>query len=97
VYDRLRGTAGWPVTYNGRGLLNQSFRDHEAGMPEEENRKLYEDAMKVGDQGWGGSGRMTTYAGSGVGLIHTILPAGDIVREVLKDSRDVLVRAVSNL
>jgi len=25
VYDRLRGTLGWPKIYNGRGVLNQSF------------------------------------------------------------------------
>ena len=29
--------------------------------------------------------------------IHRVLPAGDIVREILKDSRDSLVRAGSIL
>jgi nitronate monooxygenase len=97
VYDRLRGTVGWPETYNGRGVLNQSFRDHAHGMSEDESKKLYEGAMKLGDREWGDNGRMTTYARTGVGLIHRVLPAGDIVREVLKDSRDSLVRAGSNL
>lgn len=97
VYDRLRGTLGWPETYNGRGVLNQSFRDHESGLSEEENKKLYEDAVKLGDQGWGDKGRMTTYAGTGVGLVHRTMPAADIVKEVLKDSRDVLTRIVSKL
>jgi nitronate monooxygenase len=40
VYDRLRGTVGWPERYNGRGVLNQSFRDHERGMDEEENKRF---------------------------------------------------------
>jgi len=90
VYDRIRGTLGWPKIYNGRGVLNQSFRDHESGMDEEENRKLYEQAVKLGDAGWGDKGRMTTYAGTGVGLIQTVVPAGEIVKEVLRDSRDCL-------
>ncbi|KAH8747343.1 hypothetical protein BGZ57DRAFT_1019865 [Hyaloscypha finlandica] len=80
VYDRSGGTVGWPETYNGRGVLNQSFRDHAHGMSEDENKKL-----------------MTTYAGTGVSQIHRVLPAGDIVREILKDSRDSLVRAGSIL
>jgi nitronate monooxygenase len=51
VYDRLRGTLGWPEIYNGRGILNQSFWDHESGMAEAENKKLYEESMKIGDEG----------------------------------------------
>ncbi|PMD34694.1 NPD-domain-containing protein [Hyaloscypha variabilis F] len=97
VYDQLRGTVGWPETYNGRGVLNQSFRDHESGMSEEENKKLYVDATKLGDQGWGSNGRMTTYAGTGVGLIQSVMPAADIVKEVLTESRGVLARAASKL
>lgn len=90
LYDRLRGTSGWPDIYNGRGVLNQSFRDHERGMSEEENKKLYEEATQLGDEGWGEKGRMTTYAGTGVGLIHRVIPAGEIVREVSKDCRQML-------
>lgn len=40
VYDQLRGTTGWPGNYNGRGVLNASFRDSVAGMELEENKKL---------------------------------------------------------
>jgi nitronate monooxygenase len=97
VYDRLGGKVGWPETYNGRGVLNQSFRDHAHGMSEVENKKLYEGAMKLGGREWGDNGRMTTYAGTGVSQIHRVPPAGDIVREILKDSRDTLVRAGSIL
>jgi nitronate monooxygenase len=85
LYDNLRGTTEWPGGYNARGLINKSFRDWEAGMPEGENKKLYEEAVKAGDQGWGQeNGRMTTYAGTGVGLINSIKPAGEIVEGILE-------------
>lgn len=90
VYDKIRGTLGWPSSYNGRGVLNQSFWDYVKGMGDDENRELYERALQQGDSGWGDSGRMTTYAGTGVGLIRDVMPAGDIVEEVRKDARNVL-------
>ena len=95
LYDKLRGTVGWPVIYNARSVLNQSFWDHEKGIGEEENIKLYKEATKMGDAGWGDQGRMTTYAGTGVGLISKLMPAGEIVAEVLRDSRECLARANS--
>jgi nitronate monooxygenase len=97
VYDRLRGTSGWPEIYNGRGVLNQSFWDYESGMGEAENKKLYEEALRMGDEGWGNNGRMTTNAGIGVGLIRKVLPAGEIVKEVLGDSRECLIKVASRL
>jgi nitronate monooxygenase len=66
-------------------------------MSEEENKKLYVDATKLGDQGWGSNGRMTTYAGTGVGLIQSVMPAADIMKEVLTESSGVLARAASKL
>lgn len=90
VYDKLRGTTGWPQNYNGRGVLNHSFWDHEKGMTEDENKKLYEEAMKKGDKGWGEEGRITAYAGTGIGLISSTKGAGDIVREVQEEARKLL-------
>lgn len=86
VYDHARGTHGWPENYNARGVLNQSYWDSQKGMSEEENAKLYEEAVKMGNKGWGANGRMTTYAGTGVGLVREVIPAGEIVAEVLRDS-----------
>ena len=97
VYDILRGIHGWPEIYNGRSVLNQSFRDHESGLDQASNKKLYESAMKLGDEGWGDNGRMTTYAGTGVGLIRKVMPAQDIVSEVLNDCRAHLLRAQSRI
>jgi nitronate monooxygenase len=91
LYDNLRGTKGWPEGYNARGVINKSFRDWEAGMPEGENTKLYEEAAELGDQGWGQeNGRMTTYAGTGVGLVKSIKPAGEIVEEILGEVKYVV-------
>jgi nitronate monooxygenase len=92
VYDKIRGTAGWPEIYNGRGILNHSFWDHEKGMNDDENKRLYEEALKSGDEGWGENGRITAYAGTGVGLISSIKPAGEIVKEVREESRRILER-----
>ncbi|CZT02516.1 hypothetical protein WAI453_002069 [Rhynchosporium graminicola] len=93
VYDKARGTHGWPGIYNGRAVLNQSYWDSQKGMTEEENAKLYEEAAKKGDQGWGETGRMTTYAGTGVGLVKKVMPAGEIVKEVLRDSAQRLSKS----
>ncbi|KAH8820045.1 2-nitropropane dioxygenase [Xylogone sp. PMI_703] len=97
VYDQLRGTTGWPSRYNARGVLNKSFWDSENGMSEDENKKLYKEAIKLGDAGWGAEGRMTTYAGTGVGLINRIIPAADIVKEVSADCKHILGRVASKL
>lgn len=90
VYDRLRGTTLWPERYNGRGVLNQSYHDHEKGVAFEENKRMYDEAMKVGDAGWGLAGRITTYAGTGVGLVKQVMGAAEIVREVQSQARAVL-------
>ncbi|RDW64844.1 hypothetical protein BP6252_10495 [Coleophoma cylindrospora] len=91
VYDVLRGTTGWPGEYNARGVLNQSYWDHGAGMDAVENKKLYERALEMGDEGWGEMGRLATYAGTGVGLAKEIMPAGEIVRGILNDVRRIQV------
>lgn len=82
VYDTLRGTTGWAETHNARGVVNRSFVDAMAGMDLRENKRRYEEETKNGDAGWGTNGRMTTYAGSAVGLVRDVKGAGDIVKEV---------------
>jgi nitronate monooxygenase len=53
-----------------------------AGLSEIENGKLYRDELDRGDGGYGTDGRLTTYAGTGVGLIKKVTPAGDIVKSL---------------
>ncbi|KAF2854802.1 inosine monophosphate dehydrogenase [Plenodomus tracheiphilus IPT5] len=81
LYDSLRGTK-WPDTYNARGVVNQSYEDAVRGMSAAENMRLYEEEVRKGDAGWGVGGRMTTYAGSGVGLVREVRGAGEVVRSV---------------
>ncbi|KAI4691119.1 uncharacterized protein J4E84_003410 [Alternaria hordeiaustralica] len=83
VYDSLRGT-NWAETHNARGIITQSYVDAvEKGMSQEENTRLYREEMGKGDEGWRESGgRMTAYAGSGVGLVREVKGAGEVVREV---------------
>ncbi|KAH6673174.1 hypothetical protein B0J14DRAFT_668029 [Halenospora varia] len=93
VYDQLRGTTGWPEGYNGRGVLNASFRDSVAGMEFEENRKLYQqtEGRIESEAEWvGEKARMTTYAGTAVGLVRSVKPAGKIVEEVRKEAAVLL-------
>ena len=92
LYDVVRGIYDWPSAYDGRGVANRTYRDALHGMSEEENRELYKEAMKHGDEGWGPEGRLTTYAGTGIGLVNKVMPAEDIVKEVQKEALGVLDR-----
>jgi nitronate monooxygenase len=82
IYDTVRDINGWPDKYNGRGLINQTYMDYIRGMPKEENKELYLQAMEEDGQGYGPKGRLTTYAGTGVGLVNHVMAASDIVTSV---------------
>lgn len=91
VYDQLRGTTEWPPGYGGRGVINASFTDHEAGLSFEDNKKLYDDAQASGDKGWEGDrARLTTYAGTGVGLVKKIEDAKHITDSVRQEALELL-------
>ncbi|TKA26336.1 hypothetical protein B0A50_05115 [Salinomyces thailandicus] len=97
VYDTLRGTTDWPQAIGGRSVLNASWYDHGRGMSLEENKRLYNDALQKGDEGWGETGRLTTYAGTGVGLVKEIKSAAAITEEVRDGATHVLKRASSKV
>lgn len=90
VYDVVRGIYGWPSAYGGRGVANRSYLDALHGMSDDENQELYKEAMKQGDDGWGPEGRMTTYAGTGIGLISHVLSAEDIITNMQEEAILVL-------
>ena len=92
LYNHLRGTMNWPPGYEARGLANKSWVDHKSGMTFEENRKLYGEAVKKGDDGWGEHGRLATYAGTAVGLINDVQAAGEIVRNIRAQTEQVIKR-----
>lgn len=97
LYDTLRGTTDWPLRYGGRGVLNESFYDAARGMTIEENKRLYEEAVKKGDGGWGQKARLTTYAGTGVGLVKSVKGSAEITEEVREETKKVLKRASGRL
>jgi len=90
VYDVVRGIHGWPRAYNGRGVANRTYHDADQGMSEAENMEKYKEAMQQGDAGWGPEGRMTTYAGTGIGLVKEVMSAGNIVKSVQKEAVQTL-------
>ena len=91
VYDRVRNIGGWPDRYDGRGVINESYIDAvERGLGDEENRQLYQEELKKGDSGWGPTGRLTTYAGTGVGLVRETLSAEAIVERVRGEANDII-------
>jgi nitronate monooxygenase len=95
LYDQLRGTTDWPDEYGGRSLLNRSYYDHADGMSIEENKRLYEEALKKGDAGWGEQGRLTTYAGTGVGLMRKVQGAAEITEEIRDGAKNILAAAAA--
>ncbi|KAI7155486.1 inosine monophosphate dehydrogenase [Hortaea werneckii] len=92
--DRLKETKGWPSGYDGRAIENKGHEDEKAGMPDHENIALYKSELAAGDSAWGLHGRMVAYSGTGVGLVHGIKPAAEIVSEVHEDASKAIRRAV---
>jgi len=96
MYNWLRGERNWPAGWDARGLINESWRDHEKGVEFERNQELYAEAARKGEEGWGDGGRMATYAGTGIGLVKEVKAAGEIVAEVRDGIRKV-IRASNEL
>jgi nitronate monooxygenase len=97
VWDNARGTTGWAETHNGRGIINKTYTDARDGMADEENKRLYEEDVRKGDEGWGVKARLCTYAGSAVGLVREVKGAAEIVREVRDGARGLVESARSRL
>ncbi|KAH9825906.1 FMN-dependent 2-nitropropane dioxygenase [Teratosphaeria destructans] len=95
LYDTLRGTTDWPHRYGGRGVRNETWYDAAKGMSVEENKKLYEEALKRGDEGWGSNARLTTHAGTGVGLVKEVKGAAAITIEV-RDGAHAVLKSLSS-
>jgi nitronate monooxygenase len=92
VYDTLRGITEWPEEYGGRGVVNDSYHDALNGMPWEENKNLYNEAVNKGDEGWGENGRLTAYAGTCVGLVKKVQSAKEITEGVREEAKAILTR-----
>ncbi|OKL60146.1 hypothetical protein UA08_04885 [Talaromyces atroroseus] len=82
LYNHLRGTFGWPEEYSPRTIINKSYLEQQEGVSFEELKKRHDESQKAGDHGWGPEGRLATYAGTSIGLIHEVKDAATIVRDV---------------
>jgi len=91
------GTTDWPEGYNGRGIINQSYHAANSGVGLEKNKNLYAKALEMGDAGWGVQGQLTTYAGTGIGLVTKVQSARDITEEVRDDAKKILGGFSGNL
>jgi len=79
LHDDLSGRGVWPAPYSGRAIIGQSYNDSLAGLPLEENL-----AKNKSDN------RSIVWAGAGVGLIKSILPAQEIVVRSQKEAGEVI-------
>ncbi|KAM0561417.1 hypothetical protein ACHAPJ_003298 [Fusarium lateritium] len=91
LYNHLRGTMGWPEQYSPRGIVNQSWHDHQAGVNFEELKKRHDEATQSGDKGWGPEGRLATYAGAAVGLVQDVSEAGVIMERVQTEAKEIII------
>lgn len=92
LYNQLRGTNGWPERYSPRGIVNKSWHDHQAGVPFDDLKRLHDDALHAGDSGWGPEGRLATYAGAGIGLVHSVEASSVLVNRLRTEACDVIRR-----
>ncbi|KAF2107745.1 hypothetical protein BDV96DRAFT_505844 [Lophiotrema nucula] len=94
LFDELRGPNMWPIDYDGRSLVVQSYADHLGGMDLADIQKLHNEAAKGEDAGYatGLKGRAAIWAGTGVGLVNKVEDAKDIVESVRNEAKEILTR-----
>ncbi|KAK3715239.1 hypothetical protein LTR37_007206 [Vermiconidia calcicola] len=99
LFDNLRGPNIWPVAYDGRSIVMESFEEHESGVDIEEIRRKHNEAVKAEDAGLGvdGKGKAAIWAGTAVGIVKKVQPAGEIVEEVRNAARKALEAVNSKL
>lgn len=90
AFDEARNTLEWPAGVDGRGIVNDTVKDYESGQYGLEHRQeRYGRADKEDDKE-----RLIVWAGTGVGDVREIKPAGDVVREMEREAVKAL-RGVS--
>ncbi|GME41532.1 inosine monophosphate dehydrogenase [Neofusicoccum parvum] len=88
-HDGFNGTAAiWPDVYDGRAVVGRSYREWEDGVSEDEVGKRLKESREKGNAD--AEGRTVVWAGTGVGLIDRVMPAGEIVKEVQAKAREVV-------
>ena len=77
IYDILRGKKDWPPTHDGRAIINETLRDYDSGVTENDLQGKYDTAVKEGDYT-----RLVVYAGTGSGLVVKRQSVSDILDEL---------------
>ncbi|OZJ05889.1 hypothetical protein BZG36_00899 [Bifiguratus adelaidae] len=80
MLDTLR-RSNWPQGYNGRVLRNAITDAMERGESLRALQKLYDDAKASND-----AKGLAIFAGSNVGLVNEILPAGQIIANTMREA-----------
>ncbi|KAK8127929.1 FMN-dependent 2-nitropropane dioxygenase [Apiospora sp. TS-2023a] len=92
INDAIMGYPTWSKLYAGRTILHSGLADIENGIPVEQIHESFIKAVAEGDET-----RMITFSGTGVGLVRSSKPAGDIVQEVRDEALAVIAKLKSNL
>lgn len=88
VYDEMRGTTDWPMNYTGRAIRNKTIEESLTGREEAELKQDYKTAMSAEDYS-----RVVCWAGTGVGLVNDILPAKEIVDNLVAEYNRAVQKA----
>ncbi|KAL9932441.1 hypothetical protein V8E36_008558 [Tilletia maclaganii] len=91
AFDDARGTLDWPTGVDGRGVRNQTVIEYERDPSEGAQagrQKRYDQAAAEKDVE-----RITTWAGTGVGVMSDILPAKELTQRLTREAEDALRRA----
>lgn len=68
------------------------MEDSLAGVPDDELKRLYETAVKRGDVD-----RIVTWAGTSVGSVTELMPAGEVVAEYEREALASIARLAAQL
>ncbi|KAJ9092911.1 hypothetical protein QFC21_006623 [Naganishia friedmannii] len=86
AFDEARNTLDWPNGVDGRGIVNQTVEDYRAGqLGRHDRQERYTRADKEDDKQ-----RLIVWAGTGVGDVHEITPAEDVVKQMEKEAIQAL-------
>ncbi|KAF8581968.1 2-nitropropane dioxygenase [Ramaria rubella] len=77
LFDELSGLLAWPKGVDGRAIANKLLEDEAKGIPLEERKKLYMEAVKNND-----TSRTAVWAGVSVALVNEITAAGTLTRTI---------------
>lgn len=89
AFDEARNTLDWPAGVDGRGIVNLTVEEYEAGTQGlEERQERYARADREDDVE-----RLIVWAGTGVGDITEVMPAGEVVRLMEREAVEAMSRA----